>query len=105
MRAAERSSSNVTSRAQCSRFSIAQTQTRTQTIDTSCRIEVQRKQVAVVGYIRVGAHRVCVVHCSSGDVDGMLAAHTSFTGAATAAVVSGLLMFALLPIAGLLAAV
>ncbi len=36
---------------------------------------------------------------------GMLAAHTSFTGAATVAVVSGLLMFALLPIAGLLAAV
>ncbi|ORL10313.1 hypothetical protein A6I85_19155 [Prescottella equi] len=36
---------------------------------------------------------------------GMLAAHTSFTGVATAAVVSGLLMFALLPIAGLLAAV
>ncbi|MCD7053791.1 hypothetical protein LRS58_24010 [Rhodococcus sp. BH2-1] len=32
---------------------------------------------------------------------GMLAAHTSFTGAATVAVVSGLLMFALLPIAGL----
>lgn len=36
---------------------------------------------------------------------GMLAAHTSFTGVATVAVVSGLLMFALLPIAGLLAAV
>ncbi|NKR29293.1 hypothetical protein GS504_28315 [Rhodococcus hoagii] len=35
---------------------------------------------------------------------GMLAAHTSFTGVATAAIVSGLLMFALLPIAGLLAA-
>lgn len=34
----------------------------------------------------------------------MLAAHTSFPGAATAAIVSGLLMFALLPIAGLLAA-
>jgi len=36
---------------------------------------------------------------------GMLTAHTSSTGAATVAVASGLLMFALLPIVGLLAAV